>query len=464
MYNIFNCIQILLVIYYNMMASKKFFYKIPLIQMTLTLLLFLSIGLVFFLLYCNRKSNTYVTFVQDANTIITDEREIYIEFDTPHDKWWPESNGTYGAQFNGKFFNNTNHSFTDWTVKVQVPKGYWVDSNWNFDGEFHYSETKAIPENHSNYPEYENQFEDLEDFIIMKKIPTNMVTVVHPSNVYNHEPFMLGMIMYTPKRFFIRNITITGRFIYEPKDNPLYFILLSAIGISLLSLSVLIIIQITVSRKVKYYELRQKLDSDIIIQSFKTFANFVDARDPYTRGHSLRVAYYAREIATRMNMSEQEQMEMFWFGLMHDVGKIGVSDSILHKPAKLTSDEYDQIKSHVQTGYEMLVDFTAMPMLKEVAKSHHEHWDGSGYCEHLKGQEIPLEARIVCVCDSFDAMNTDRCYRPKMDREKIVEEFKKCSGTFYDPKIAKIMIEMINDRSVDKIESIDTMSDINYKA
>ena len=155
---------------------------------------------------------------------------------------------------------------------------------------------------------------------------------------------------------------------------------------------------------------------------------------------------------------------MFWFGLMHDVGKIGVSDSILHKPTSLTDNEYDEIKSHVLKGYEMLADFTAMPMLKEVAKSHHEHWDGTGYCEHLKGQEIPLGARIVGVCDAFDAMNTNRCYRPKLPKERIIEEFKKCSGTYFDPKITKIMIAMIEDHSTEKIESIDTMNDINYKA
>lgn len=446
------------------MSTRKFYYKIPLIQILLTLLLFLVLGLVFYIVYCDRKSKVYVSYSQNKNTILTEERPVFITFSTPADKWWPEHDGTFGAQFDGKFYNNTNHTFTDWTVRVKVPKNYWIDSNWNFDGEFYYTNARPIPDSHFDYPEYKNQYLSDEDYIIMKKIPTNQVTEVSPNKVTNVEPFMVGMIMYTPKRYNIHSIEISGRFIYKPQENPIFYILISSISTILVLVIILVIIQITVSNKVKYYELRRKIDSDIIIQSFKTFANFVDARDPYTRGHSLRVAYYAREIATRMKMTEQERMEMFWFGLMHDVGKIGVSDSILHKPSKLTSQEYDQIKSHVQTGYEMLIDFSSMPMLKEVAKYHHEHWDGTGYCEHLKGQEIPLEARIVCVCDSFDAMNTDRCYRPKLDREKIIEEFKRCSGTFYDPKIAKIMIEMIQDRSVDKIESIDTMSDINYKA
>lgn len=447
------------------MASKKSFYKVPLIQMAFTLLAILLTGLGFYLLYCDRKSHVYVTYNQDVNTIITKDKELYIEFSTPPDKCWAEEDHTFGAQYDGNFVNNTNHTFTDWTVTVNVPKNYWVDSCWNFEGEFYYSGDSApIPDKHSSYPEYSKQFKADDDYIVMKKIPSNKVTVIPGKNVYNNDPFMIGMIMYTPMLMQIRRISITGRFIYEPGDNPLYYALLITIILDILFLFVLIVIQVTVNRKVRYYKLRQKLDSDIIIQSFKTFANFVDARDPYTRGHSLRVAQYAREIATRMKMTEQEQMEMFWFGLMHDVGKIGVSDSILHKPSSLTESEYDEIKSHVITGYEMLVDFTAMPMLKEVAKSHHEHWDGTGYCEHLKGQEIPLGARIVGVCDTFDAMNTDRCYRPKLTKEKIIEEFKKCSGTHFDPKIAKIMIEMIEDHSVEKIENIDTMNDINYKA
>lgn len=433
--------------------------------MTFTLLFILAFGLLFFVLYCERKSQTFVTFEQDANSILTNDRDLYIVFSTPDGKCWPESNGTFGAQYDGEFFNNTNHLFTDWTVTVHLPKNYWVDSFWNFDGEFYYSgNVQPIPESHINYPEYNNQFKAEESYIVMKKLQGNKVTEVKGKNSFVSEPFMVGMIMYTPSLFTIKRVTITGRFIYEPTESFLYYLLIIAMGIDVLLLLVLITIQITVNKKVRYYELRQKLDSDIIIQSFKTFANFVDARDPYTRGHSLRVASYAREIASRMRMTEQEQMEMFWFGLMHDVGKIGVSDSILHKPSSLTDNEYDEIKSHVLKGYEMLADFTAMPMLKEVAKSHHEHWDGTGYCEHLKGQEIPLGARIVGVCDAFDAMNTNRCYRPKLPKERIIEEFKKCSGTYFDPKIAKIMIAMIEDHSIDKIESIDTMNDINYKA
>ena len=446
------------------MNNKKCFYKIPIIQMLLLLLLFLIFGLIFLVLYCERKSNTYVTYVQDANTILTRETPLYVTFSTPEDKIWEQPDHTFGAQYDGKFYNNTLHTFTDWTVTIKVQPGYWVDSNWNANFSFFFTQNKPIPEAHKVYTEYSKQYKSDKDVIIMKKIPSNKSTEISGKNISRAEPFMLGMIMYTQSPFKIQHITITGRFIHSPFENPLFSVLIAVISITLISLFILVSIQIVALKKIKYYEAREKLDSDIIVQSFKTFANFVDAKDPYTKGHSLRVAHYAREIARRLHMSEHGQKEMFWCGLMHDVGKISITDTILNKPDRLDDEEYSKIQIHTTKGYEMLKDFDAMPILKEVAKSHHEHWDGSGYCEHLKGLQIPLEARIVCVCDSFDAMNSNRCYDSHKSREIIIEEFEKGAGTHFDPKIAKIMIEMIKDKSIDKIENVDTLDNINYKA
>ena len=446
------------------MTRKRFFYKLPVIQMSLTILLVLSFGLIFYLIYCKRKSNTYVTFVQKTNEPISKDCDLYMIFSVENNKWWELENHTFGAQYDGKFFNNTNHSFTDWTITAKVPKGYWVDSTWNADFSYKFTDSKPIPLEHVDSPEYKRQYRAADDEIIMKKNPSSSGTVVNGKNKTDGEPFMIGMIMYTPHLCTISDIEITGRFIYEPSDSILFLILIAGIVISFVTFAVLVIIRLAVINEIKYYEVRQKLDSDIIVQSFKTFANFVDAKDPYTKGHSLRVAHYAREIARRLNLSPHEQMEIFWLGLMHDVGKISISDQILKKPSKLTPEEFAEIRSHVTTGFEMLKDFTAMPMLKEVAKSHHEHWDGNGYCEHLKGLEIPLEARIVCACDSFDAMNSDRCYRKKLPKDEIRRQFEIEAGKHFDPKIAKLIISMIDDKFVDKIENIDTTNDINYKA
>lgn len=447
------------------MSTNKFFYKFPLIQTSLVMLLFLSCSLVFYILYCDRKSKVEVSYTQSISSVPNINNEVYIIFSIPQDKQWRQPDKSWGAQYDGKFTNTTHHTFTDWTVTAKVPKGYWVDSCWNADFYFYFNSKKPIPDSHKDSPEFKHQYKSDTNEIVMKKVPGKQSTEI-PGKKHekDYDPFMVGMILYTPVKFQVEQLTITGRFIYKPTESFLFYFLLFAILVDVILFVIFCSIQISVIKRIRFYELRQKLDSDIIVQSFKTFANFVDAKDPYTKGHSLRVAHYAREIARRLNMTEHEQMEIFWEGLMHDVGKISIRDNILNKPSKLNDEEFLEIQSHTSKGYAMLNDFDAMPMLKEVAKSHHEHWDGSGYCEHLKGQEIPLEARIVCVSDSFDAMNSDRCYRKRLSKEQIIEEFSKKAGSHFDPKIAKIMISMIQQGFTSRIENIDTLNDINYKA
>lgn len=446
------------------MKNKKFFYKFPVIQILFVLLLLLVTGLVSFILYCKKESSTYVTYTQNINSIFGDNTPLYVVFSTPEDKLWQQADHTFGAQYDGQFFNNTIHTFTDWTVTVKVLHNYWVDSNWNADFSFYYTGKKPVPDIHSSYPEFSRQYESDENTIVMKKIPSNMATEIPGKNSQRTEQCMIGMIMYTNRPFKIQNITVTGRFIHKPEENPIFNCLRISILATAVAIIILISIQLTVTKKVRQYELRQQTDSEIIVQAFKTFANFVDAKDPYTKGHSLRVAHYAREIARRMHLPEEKQKIIFWCGLVHDVGKINITHTILNKPGRLDDEEYSKIQTHTTKGYEMLKDFDTMPILKEVAKSHHEHWDGSGYCEHLKGYEIPLEARIVCVSDSFDAMNSSRCYDPHKSRDVIIKEFEKGAGTHFDPEIAKIMIEIIKDKSIYKIENINTLDNINYKA
>lgn len=190
---------------------------------------------------------------------------------------------------------------------------------------------------------------------------------------------------------------------------------------------------------------RQKEYKEIIDQSFKTFAGTIDAKDKYTNGHSLRVANYSREIARRMDMDKDEQEHIYYVALMHDIGKIGIPDSILNKPGKLTDEERKIIQQHPVIGAEILKDYTAIPEIAEGAKYHHERYDGKGYCEGLSGEDIPLIARIIGVADTYDAMSSRRCYRDTLPSEVIIEELKRVAGTQLDPKIVPLMLEMIED-------------------
>ena len=183
----------------------------------------------------------------------------------------------------------------------------------------------------------------------------------------------------------------------------------------------------------------------IVEQSLRTFANAIDAKDPYTNGHSVRVARYSREITRRMGYSENDQESVYYVALLHDIGKIGIPDSILNKTGALTPEERAVIQTHPAKGGDILRDFTALKGIADGARYHHERYDGKGYCAGLAGEEIPLMARIICVADSYDAMSSDRCYRKALPPEVIIGELEKGSGTQFDPKIVPIMIAMIRE-------------------
>ena len=185
-------------------------------------------------------------------------------------------------------------------------------------------------------------------------------------------------------------------------------------------------------------------------QSLETLASTIDAKDKYTNGHSNRVANYSREIARRMGKDEAEIIAIYFMGLLHDIGKIGVRDDIINKTSKLTDEEFMVIKNHPTIGYNILKNMTEIPNIEYGARWHHERYDGKGYPDGLKGEQIPEYARIICVADAYDAMTSTRSYRAMMSQEKVRNEIENCKGKQFDPIIAQIMIEMINE-------------DINYK-
>lgn len=161
----------------------------------------------------------------------------------------------------------------------------------------------------------------------------------------------------------------------------------------------------------------------------------IDAKDPYTRGHSQRVALLSRDLAAALGMPEEFVKQIHLAGLVHDVGKIGVPESVLCKAGKLTDEEMARIRQHPQIGYRILKDIPQIRELLPAVLCHHESWDGSGYPTGLAGEEIPLIARIVAVADGFDAMSSSRTYRAALPRERVFEELERCAGTQFDPAL-----------------------------
>jgi putative two-component system response regulator len=176
-----------------------------------------------------------------------------------------------------------------------------------------------------------------------------------------------------------------------------------------------------------------------------TLADAIDAKDAYTKGHSGRVADYSREIAKRAGYSFERQEEIYMMGLLHDVGKIGVPDSVINKPGRLTDEEFEKIKTHPVRGDKILRNIEEMPKLAIGARWHHERFDGRGYPDGLSGEEIPEEARIIAVADAYDAMTSNRSYRGFIPQDVVREELEKGSGTQFDPRFAAIMLEIINE-------------------
>lgn len=209
---------------------------------------------------------------------------------------------------------------------------------------------------------------------------------------------------------------------------------------------------------VKEHEKSERLSLQVV----RTLAGAIDAKDKYTNGHSSRVADYTREIAKRAGYSQNAQEEIYMMGLLHDVGKIGVPDTVINKPSKLTDEEYSLIKTHPMVGYSILKNITEMPKLAIGARYHHERYDGMGYPDGLKGEEIPEEARIIAVADAYDAMSSRRSYHGVFAQEYIKSELEKGMAKQFDPNFAKIMLEIMSeDEDYDLREHYDASSDAN---
>ncbi|MBP5726673.1 MAG: HD domain-containing protein [Clostridia bacterium] len=184
-------------------------------------------------------------------------------------------------------------------------------------------------------------------------------------------------------------------------------------------------------------------------QTVIAIARTVDAKDQRTSDHSKRVAIYSAQIAKAYGLDEKQCRDIEWSAQMHDIGKIGIPDAILNKPARLTDDEYSTMKSHTTRGAEILKDFTLLDNVIDGAQYHHERYDGRGYPKGLKGEEIPLFARIIGVADAFDAMTANRIYRQQMDFSYVLGEMQRCRGTQFDPKFVDILLKLIHDGTID---------------
>ena len=217
--------------------------------------------------------------------------------------------------------------------------------------------------------------------------------------------------------------------------------------------AILLLIMTVISTLKDYVSLEKEMKESqlktekLTYQIMETLVHTIEAKDRYTQGHSRRVAEYARMIAQRMNLDEEQQKQVYFMGILHDIGKIGIADNIINKKGKLNDSEYAMIKSHSVIGYNILKNMSEIKDIEYGARWHHERYDGKGYPDGLAGENIPLYARIIAVSDAYDAMTSNRSYRNVLSQKKVRSEIEKGRGTQFDPEIANIMLDIIDEDS-----------------
>ena len=384
-----------------------------------SLLIWILVGLFSFLkLY---KSNKNVSTITQLSTKPPVDRLNRVYFAITKTNEWQESNDLNLYSYDGLIANTTNTDFKDWCIRLKIPDYTTIENTWNC----------------SAYVE--------QNYLYITPVDYRTSTVSSKSED------LFGFILTSQNDLTFRSATILGRYCKKHYTDPLFiFSFIMTLISAIAALYVFCLDSIMKKHKLITQE-RQERDNQIIEQTMKTFSNFIDNKDTYTQGHSTRVAAYVREMAKRMGLDEAEQLTMYYAGLMHDIGKLTVSDEILNKTSKLSSDEWTLIQQHTTNGAALLKNFTILPEINDAVLYHHERFDGTGYMNRLSGKDIPLVARMVGIADAFDAMNTNRCYRLKFSEERIISELERCRGKQFDPDLVPYLISMIKDGTIYKL-------------
>ena len=356
--------------------------------------------------------------------------------------------------------NNTKDEVEEFSYKLTFSQDVFLASAWNGSLEVHQNvKDSELVDTVSDLREFDPSQYDLEtvtvdgeSFISMKAgdyliyIPSSTMNAMEVP-IEPYEGTTPGIILYVAIGEDIEDSSLELEYSFHRvlTSEPLFWVSLAAMAILLVAV---IIFAIT-SAQIKKYQERHERDNEIINESIETFMGFIDAKDPYTNGHSKRVAVYTKQIAKEMGYDGEELDRIYYIALLHDCGKIGVPDNILGKPGRLTKEEFEVIKTHTVCGGEVLSSFKSLENAGEGALYHHERYDGKGYPEGKAGEDIPLIARMICVADSYDAMNTNRVYRKRLTKDEIIHELEVNKGLQFDPNIADIMLELIKRHRID---------------
>ncbi len=370
------------------------------------------LAMVLFYTVQSDSAHEYLVSLNLVDDTLSDDKGIQITLE--HERYWINDEGmeteSVGAEYTGTISNELVSDIYGWKLIMELPKGSVIDSF--SDGKYEVDGSKLVITPNENTDLIPSEGRRTFGFVVLSKEAVKFSEV---------------------------------QFVCMRKVSILQYELFWGLFVAFVVWIVVSIVLVISGIRTKHFNEIRENDAKIISQTMQVFAGFIDAKDEYTKGHSVRVSMYAKELGRRMKLPEDEVVKLGYVGLMHDCGKIGVPDDVLTKPQGLGSDERLKIKEHTVMGGKILEGFTAINGIRDGALYHHECYDGTGYPEGLKGKEIPLYARIICVADAYDAMSTNRCYRNRLTQADIVKELEAGRGTQFDPEIVTHMINMIDE-------------------
>jgi response regulator RpfG family c-di-GMP phosphodiesterase len=201
-----------------------------------------------------------------------------------------------------------------------------------------------------------------------------------------------------------------------------------------------------VSRQSKEIKLAENVRDDLVLATLEALVNALEAKNQYFGGHSARVAAFSATIATELSLSDEDVEQVRVAGRLHDLGVIGIRDEVLEKTGSLSDEEYEHVKQHVTIGSHILSPLTPLGAISEIVRTHHERWDGSGYPEGLKGDDILIGARVINAAETYDALTTSRPYREKLDSEEAVSQMRAMAGKVLDPAVMDALAKAVSSR------------------
>lgn len=380
---------------------------------------------------------------------------------------WEKADTGLGTKLNAKIYdivitNNTHSYIADWRIRVNIRENCYINNGWCGTFEIHQFDadgnelTQTVDLRNFNYDDLKiNYHKAGQDLLIPLKDGDFLVYHPDPDESTGEIPIKgtdeysgsctSGIIMYSLtgdidfsdyEMLYKLNITI-----WDGTKGRLFIIAFAMLVISFLIIGTIFLVSVHFEGRLQS---REKMLSDV----FNICCGLADSRDYYSKGHSERVAGYSKMIAEKMGMDKGDCDLVYNAALLHNVGNVFVNEQILRKNGKLTSTEFEEVKSHTVRGAEILKSIENIPLAAEAAMFHHERYDGTGYPKGKKEDEIPLIARIVAVADAYDAMSNDRPYRNKLMRDRIREEFINNRGSQFDPEIVTAFLDIMGERNL----------------